>query len=144
MALSSMAKAKIRLYLGYPNQFRYKNTRLESTFDSIDDDAEVLLRDLLNRFDDLDELIDKSSGDATGTLKRVDEIEFYPNANASKSGGIVGIQLEQAKRLVTRISTILGVPIYADIFSRSGYPGDRFSDLGGLGSGGSKGIVPLG
>jgi hypothetical protein len=142
MALSSMEKAKLRLYLGYPNQFRYKNTRLESTFDSIDDDAEVLVRDLLGRFDDLDELIDASSADATGTLKQVDEIQFYPNANAGKSGGIVGIQLAQAKRLVTRLSTILGVPIYADIFSAEGYPGDRFSELGGLGGG--KNIVPLG
>lgn len=140
--LSSQEKAQIRLYLGYPNQFRYKHTRLESTFDSIDADAETLLRDLLQRFGDLDELIDSSSANATGTLKKVDDVEFYPNANASLAGGVVGIQIAQAKRLVTRISTILGVPIYADIFSGKGYPGDTFSELGGMGA--ASNIIPLG
>lgn len=142
MALSSPQRAKLRLLLGYPSLFRYKDTRLESTFDSIDADAEALIVDLLGRFDDFDELIDQSSEDATGTLKKVDEIEFYQNPNATAAGGVVGIQTARAKQLVTRISTILGVPLYADIFSADGYPGDRFSELGGLGK--RSNIIPLG
>lgn len=140
--LSSFEKSQLRLYLGYPSLFRYKDTRLESTFDSVDSDAEQLLRDLLLRFSDIDDAIDLSATDGQGTLKAVDEIQFYQNFKNGVAAGLTETQTARAKQLVTRMSVILGVPLYGDIFSPDGYPGDTFSELGGLGR--SSNILPLG
>lgn len=138
MAFTSMQKVKIRLYLGYPNLYRYKHTRLESAMDAVDPDAETLVVADLATLDTL--YGELSTTVATGSgIKRVDEVEFFEGAEARDGVRASG------RQVVTRISTILGVPIYADVFGEMGYPGDAWSELGGLGGANrGGGVIPLG
>jgi hypothetical protein len=138
MAFSSLQKVKIRLYLGYPNLFRYKHTRLESAMDAVDPDAETLVAaDLVI----LDTIYTQLSGVVVSNsgIKKVDEVEFF--GGSEERDGV----RSSGRQVISRISTILGVPIYADVFGEMGYPGDAWSDLGGLG-GATRGggVIPLG
>lgn len=131
MALTDTQKAKIRRYLGYPDIFRYKNTRLEGVLQAstLSAEAEALIVADLATLDALDLKLTGSDGVAVGSagVKRVDEIEL-------QGGGQTITDLRSIGRMVVgRISTALGVPIFADFFSAAGYPGDFYSELGGMG-----------
>ena len=138
MAFTSLQKVKIRLYLGYPNLYRYKHTRLESAMDAVEPDAETLVAADLTALDAIQSNLSTSVA-TDGGIKRVDEVEFFSESGSRKEGRAA------ARQIVTRISTILGVPIYADVFGEAGYPGDAWSELGGLG-GATRGggLIPLG
>ncbi len=117
-------KAKCRLYLGFPDEFRYKNTRLESSFINISDEAIEQVRALLVTLATIDSLI-INVGLANAGLKQVDEIHFFgPNGQITQ-------QRKAGRTYVGQLSIILGVPPYADYFGTQGYPGDSFSGLGG-------------
>lgn len=118
-------KITIRAVLGYPNLFRYKNTRLESALVAVDDDGAAYVRAELARVVEIDTAI-ASGGtafDALG-LKKVDEIEFQNGANQGPA--------EQAKRMgrihIGRISAFFGVPTWSDYYGQGGFPGDFWSD----------------
>jgi len=139
--LSAEQKGKIRLYLGYPNLYRYKNTRLESALEgSVDADAEAVIVGLLAKIDQVEEQLLNLTLTTAG-VRRVDEIWFFENNQQAKSLGALG------RTYIGRISIILGTPIYSDYYGAQGYLGDRFSE-GGLGSpaanGGTRGGGPIG
>lgn len=145
MALSNLERTNTRLYLGYSNLNRYKNTRLEGTFDAIDSDAEALIRAILTEIAAVDAVLAAAglTVSAQGTLKKVDEIEWY-NTTTGASNGTGAIA--RGRSLITRLSIMLGVPVYGDYFGRLGYPGDTYSALGlapGQGSG-NGGVIPMG
>jgi hypothetical protein len=137
--LTPSEKTKIRMYLGYPSNWRYKHPRLEGVLENdIDDDVAAEIRAALANVADLDAKI-ASDGISSAGIKRVEDIEFF-------ASGRVSIELRQwGKFYVNRISILLGVPIYSDYFGSSGYYGDRFS-AGGLANPGSgrSGPIPLG
>lgn len=143
MAFTDTERAKIRLYLGYPDLFRYKHTRLESVIadGALSADAEALVIANLTAIDAV--LADLGAKFESGSLKRVDEIEFYQTTSSSQGQAA----LKKARMHASQISITLGVPFYADPFSSDGYPGDKLSLLGGLGNpgySGRGGPIPLG
>lgn len=141
MALTAQQQAQIRQYLGYPDLFRYKNTRLEGAINgNLSAEAEALIDGHLTTLAAIDTALTTGAGFTTAGIKKADEVEFF--------GAMTTISaLKNLGRTVAgRISTALGVPIYADYFGGSGYPGDAYSDvLGAPGGGGDKGgAIPLG
>lgn len=131
MALTDQQKAKIRRFLGYPDIFRYKNTRLEGVLQSgtISAEVETLIVADIAKLDALDDALTSTGGTAIGGagVKKVDEIEFFGSGQTITDLRNIG------RMLVGRISTALGVPTFADFFSPAGYPGDFYSELGGMG-----------
>ncbi len=124
--LQPAEKAKIRLYLGFPDEFRYKNTRLESVLTTVSDEALDQIRELLVNLAAVDVAINTSGLAGTGALKQVDEIHFYGSATVTQNSQ----QRKTGRNYVGRLSIILGVPPYADYFGNGGWPGDSFSGLG--------------
>jgi hypothetical protein len=136
MALSDAEKASCRMYLGYPDLNRYKNPRLESIFVDgvLSLEAEGLIRTALTNLATVETKILSRLGVAG--IKRADEVEFFKSA--------VYTEMRNWGRMyVSRISVTTGVPIYSDIFSTSGYLGDKYS-AGGLGSSYHSNLIPLG
>lgn len=144
MPFTDLEKTKIRLYLGYANLWRYKDTRLESCLDdgAMDDDALTVIRGILTNLATIDTAVfssgSGSAGGARGALKRVDEIEFYD----VKSGSIINASsltpVQKGSLLINQLSLIFGVPFYGDYYGTGGYPGDSYSGPLGSGNGGSK------
>jgi len=135
MALTDTQKAKCRHYLGYPDQFRYRNTRLESVLSNLSAEAETQVADILTALASIETSI-LSVALSQGGLKRVDEVEFYSGTSATSSRQNLG------RMYAGRLSVVLGVPIYSDVFGKGGYLGDSFFPGFGQGSGG--GSIPLG
>ncbi len=134
--LQPAERAKIRLYLGFPDQFRYKHTRLESILSSISDEALDQVRGLLSDLALVDEAVFSSGIAGAGAIKQVDEIHFFGSATVTQNAQ----QRRTGRSYVSRLSIILGVPPYADYFGTGGYPGDSFS--GGFGN--PNGFYPIG
>lgn len=130
-------KQAIRLYLGYPNEFRYANTRLEGILNVVDDEALDQVRSLLTQIVAVDELI-TTIGITNVGLKQVDEIHFFDGVTQ------INQQRKAGRILIGRLSIILGVPPYSDYYGTGGYLGDSFSGLGGYGRGNGSRHYPLG
>ena len=142
MALTSAETTAIRLYLGYANLNRYKHTRLEGTFASLDTDGETAARSILTELAAVDAVLAAAglTVSAQGTLKKVDEVEWYNTTTGASNGSGA---LARGRMLITRLSVLFGVPTYGDYFGRSGYPGDTYSDQG-LSGPNASGMIPLG
>lgn len=146
MALSETQKAQIRLYLGYPDAFRYLDTRLESMLNNLSAPAETFIGDALTKLAAIEVGIANgvdSSATAAATLgagiKRVGEVWFFGGneTGSTTGGGFTFKNLKTAGKFYrTKISIITGVPIFSDIFGNEGYLGDSFSGLGRRNSGG--------
>lgn len=135
MALTSTQQAQIRQFLGYPDLFRYKNTRLEGAINgNLSLDAEALIIEQIAQLVTIDTALVSGTGLTTAGVKKVDEIEFF--------GAMVTINSLRAlgRTVAARISTTLGVPFFSDYFAGAGYPGDAYSDvLGAPGGGNGRG-----
>jgi hypothetical protein len=134
MAFTDAQKAKIRRYLGYPDVFRYANSRLESAIDVIGARAEVqaLVEADLTALEAIDaKLLTVAS--SQGGLKRIDDIEFY-------EGQAVSQIRSDGRRLAGRLSITFGVPLAGDVFGTAGYTGDEWS----RGQTQNGGMFPLG
>jgi len=118
--LTETQKAQIRQYLGYPDYFRYKHTRLESVLTNMSNEAEVIIAGVLAQLVAVEAQIVDAIGQA-GVI-RVDEIWF------EKTGIQRILQMrKQGRMYAARLSIIVGVPIYSDVFGSGGYLGDNFS-----------------
>jgi hypothetical protein len=141
-------QAQIRLYLGYPSLFRYKNTRLEGVIAGtgvVDSDTVAIVVGILAQLAATDGLLLGTGGvagdaaEAAG-VKGVGKgaVEFFQGRQIKDLSAV-------GKVLAGRLSVTLGVPFYADSFGQEGYPGDKYSDEGlGRGSRGGGGLIPLG
>lgn len=127
MAFTATQQTQIRLYLGYPDAFRYKNTRLESMIDdgALSPEAETSVIAMLASIALIEAKILSTGLDAAG-IKAVDEIHFFENKTWKELRNY-------GKMYVGRVSITLGVPIYSDVFGTGGYLGDKYS-AGGLGT----------
>lgn len=117
-------KARIRQLLGYPDEFRYANTRLEGCLNTISDEAIDQARAILALVANVDNLI-LTIGLANIGLKRVDEIWFTDGVTQ------INQQRKAGRIFIGQLSILLGVPTYGDYYGTAGYPGDSFSGLGG-------------
>jgi hypothetical protein len=134
MSLQLAEKQLLRLYLGFPNEFRYANTRLEGILNIVDDEAVNQIRDLMAQVKAVDLLI-TTIGITNVGIKQVDEIHFFDGVTQ------INQQRKAGRILIGRISIILGVPPYSDYYSTTGYLGDSFS---GMGQGNGSRHYPLG
>jgi len=127
MALSSLEKAKVRLYLGFASFWRYLNPRLEGSLATVDNDLDVetLVRATIADLDTTAETVRTMSVAAAG-LKRVDDVEYFKGQQLSEVRSI-------GRMHAGRLSILTGVPIENDFFSEAGYGGDPY--LGGNGNG---------
>ena len=137
--LTSFEQSRVRFYLGQSTLFRYRNPRLEGVWGALDSDAEEIVRETLVQLSAVDARIFGTDGnlgevaEAAG-VKSVEEIAFAGN------GSGMDIAMRKIGRaLVGRLSALLGVPVYADVYSGEGWPGDTYSATGGLnGRGGNQ------
>lgn len=144
MALTATQQAQIRQFLGYPDLFRYKNVRLEGAISgNLSAEAEALIVAQLAQLTTIDTALVSGVGLTSAGIKKADEVEFF--------GAMVTINSLRAlgRTVAARIGTTLGVPFFSDYFGGSGYPGDAYSDIlgvGGSGGGNSEGggAIPLG
>ena len=120
MAFTDTQKAQIRRYLGYPDVFRYANTRLESAIDVIGARSEVQAM-VESDLAALAAIETKLSGTVVNSagVKRVDEIEFF------QSQALKDIRSE-GRRICGRMSVTFGVPLASDVFGSGGYAGDSW------------------
>lgn len=117
-------KARIRQLLGYPDEFRYANTRLEGCLNTISDEAIDQARAILALVANVDNLI-LTIGLANIGLKRVDEVWFTDGVTQ------INQQRKAGRIFIGQLSILLGVPPYGDYYGTAGYPGDSFSGFGG-------------
>jgi hypothetical protein len=121
MAFTDAQKRDIRKYMGVPMGFYDLDYRLESMMGLVGsnatDQAQIdawLLR--LTEIDDALVGVAGSGSSATstasyGTLKKVDEIEFYPvtDGDGSGAGGAATLTLiEQGRTIIARIARAMG------------------------------------
>lgn len=127
MAFTDAQKRDIRKYLGVPFGFYDLNTRLESMIVKVGSDAtdqaEVDL--WLTRLAEIDTALTDSSSSSTatyGSLKKVDEIEFYePSDDSSSGAGNISL-VDQGRVIIQRLARALGVSDvlpYGDYFGTS-------------------------
>lgn len=129
MSLTGAQTTAIRQYLGYASLNRYLNTRLEGTFTALDADGESAVVAILTELATVDAVLATAglTVSAQGTLKQVDEVQWYDTTTGAVNGSGA---LTRGRMLITRLSTLLGVPPYGDYFGRNGYPGDTYSEFG--------------
>lgn len=136
-------QAQVRMYLGYPDLYRYQNVRLEGiiTGDQISVDALALVAGILVQLTAIDSVIYGAGGGvgitvAAAGIKKADEVEFFAGQSIRDLNSI-------RRELTTRISNMLGVPFFGDAMGESGYPGDTLS-VGGLGPGNGQNLIGIG
>jgi hypothetical protein len=135
--------AQVRMYLGYPDLFRYENPRLESILqgDELSADALTIIANLLAQLNGLDGLLGGTGtlvGQAAETagVQKADEVTLY-------KGQTIADLRKLGRQAASRISNMLGVPFYGDPWGEGGYPGDTYS-AGGLGPANGGNVIPLG
>lgn len=148
MAFTDTDKSNIRMYLGYPDINRYVNPRLEGVLDgALSPEAEAIALALIVKLQAVDEQIDTAGvvNATAGALKKLDEIEWYNTTTQGGAGQTVSQLSALGKQYITRLSTLLGVPVFGNYYGTTGYPGDGSGMFGwpypGVGTGG---LLPLG
>src|SRR5262249_50437082 len=123
MAFTSTQLASIRSYLGYPAVFKWANPRLESAMVQVgnDPDASAQVITILGMIDNVGTTTNARAL-VTGGVKSLEGgkggVELYQDTQQTRGMSDIG------RQSVNRLSGIFGVPIYTDVFGKSGYPGD--------------------
>lgn len=121
MAFTAEQEKDIRKYMGVPFGFYELSSRLESTIDLVGtnatDQAQVVV--WLTRLATIDTALTGSaaaSATATyGSLKKVDEVEFYPTTDDSSADTGTLSLIAQGRTLIGRIARAMGVSDYLPI-----------------------------
>ena len=117
---------QVRSVLGYQNAWRFKNVRLESAFEQVDVDGLAFIVAELAAIAEVDAAL-RSGGvgmDAAGAAAVDKSLRF-----ATARGENPSDQLRKLGRMhVSRISSILGVPVASDYYGTAGYPGDPWAN----------------
>jgi len=129
MALAPAKLEKVRVLLGFsalPDND--DNPRLELRLGTLTVTQEAEVDAILVEIAALDAVLSQlgASTASTGSIKRADEVEFYP-VNANSSGAASSAQdnaISQGRRLIGRLSIMLGVPKVGEYYGADGYRGD--------------------
>lgn len=115
MTFNAQQKLDIRKYMGVPFGFYSIDSRLEDMMNLVGTDAtaQAEIVGWLTRLTAIDaELTGAAASSATyGSLKKVDEVEFYPLTEA-ESGSTALTLVQQGRTLIGRIAASLGVSDY--------------------------------
>ena len=141
MAFTEAQKLKIRVYLGIPSIYRYRDPRLEGAITVVGNDADASAEvvSILAKLATVETDIDSAM--TTAGLKRADEVEWYAGKGGTAGNAVVEAQAAKGRRWCSRLSQILGTPIVNDAFGTQGYGGDWYM---GPSFQNSSGIIPLG
>jgi hypothetical protein len=134
--LTLTQQASVRMYLGYPDIYRFKDVRLEGIITGAFSDeclAEIVV--FLGYLAGIDAKISTGYVASIAGLKKADDVEFY-QGQALRDTRSIG------RMWVGRLSSAVGIPTLSDCYGTEGYPGDTFSP-GGFGGGG-RNTIPLG
>jgi hypothetical protein len=136
VAFTSSQKQQIRNYLGAPAVFVDMQHRLEGAMDAVGGNAEAVthvtawLTELAVIDDNLEVTSGGGGGSATyGSLKKVDEIEFYSTSESGGSTTTTVGAVDRGRMLIQRIARILGV---ADVMPVGDYFSARSLNTGEL------------
>lgn len=114
MALTDTQKAQVRQYLGCERGYD-RNSKLEDKMANLSSEEETLVAAVLTRLVAIDTAIDSLTSDASARLRRVDEVEFSDRDPFEQ-------QRDQGRRLVARLTALLGVEINRDYYGDGGGP----------------------
>lgn len=143
-SFTAAQQAQIRMYLGYPDLYRYEDPRLEGILqgDQVSPEAVAIVAATLVQLQANDAQVYGQNGAVgiVGTLAGFSGVgkgaaEFY-------EGRAINDMRAIRRELATRISNTLGVPFYSDAFGEGGYAGDDYDSTGGGRSAGN--VIPLG
>jgi hypothetical protein len=116
VAFSEANKKNIRMYLGVPFGYYELTYRLESVMVLVGQNAtdQAQVEVWLTRLAEIDTALTGSGSSTTtatyGSLKKVDEIEFYDIGDDYSSSGLSSIALvDQGRVLIKRIARAFGV-----------------------------------
>lgn len=115
--LTDAQKAKVRLYLGFPDLYRYQNVRLESALDAISSEVETNVISILARIAAVETRLDGTLTTAGLSSVGAGDPEFYEGAKLKEIRS-------EGRRLCGQLSMLFGVPLQGDAFSTNGYQGD--------------------
>ncbi len=118
MPFTEAQKKDVRKYLGVPFGFYDLNSRLESMFGLVGENATdtAQIVDWLDRLAEIDDSLTGSAASFStqGSLKKVDEVEFYP-ISEFELGSTALTLVAQGRVLIGRIARALGVSDYLPI-----------------------------
>lgn len=129
MAFTAAQEVKIREYLGVPDLFRYRDSRLEDAIKIVGShpESQAAVEAILAKIAGVEESL--QSALATAGMKRAEDVEWY-RAEEIES------KRTEGRRHCARLSQFLGVPILSDAFGTQGYVDDEWmgveNQYGGL------------
>jgi len=132
MAFSAAQIVQIKKYLGFPQVFESDNYRLMGAINLIGADTtrQAYVESILTELATVDAVIaaQGSSSATYGTLKKVDEVEFYSIKDSEGLAGELVSSMKRGRMLCARLSSAMGVPLVANYFGTSGYEDDSWGD----------------
>lgn len=114
MALTETQKAQVRQYLGWERGYD-RNSKLEDKLLSLSAEEETLVAAVLTQLVAHDAAIDALTSNASARLRRVDEVEFSDRDPYEQLR-------DQGRRLVAKLTALLGVDINRDFYGDGGAP----------------------
>lgn len=143
--LTTAQQTAIRFYLGQSSIHRYLNPRLEGLWGALDSDSENIIITILGQLAAVDNrLFGSGVGFDIGFAAKAAGVKALEEIQFAGDGAAVDRGLRRLGRvLISRLSGILGVPPYADVYGSQGWPGDNYS-RNGLSNRGSGNSFELG
>ena len=114
MALTDTQKAQVRQYLGWERGYD-RNSKLEDKLANLSSEEETLVVAVLTKLAAVDTAIDSLTTDSAGRVVQVDEVRFADRDPFEQ-------YRDQGRRLVARLTALLGVDINRDFFGDGGAP----------------------
>ncbi len=114
MALTDTQKAQVRQYLGWERGYD-RNSKLEDKLANLSSEEETLVTAVLTKLAAVDTAIDSLTTDSAGRVVQVDEVRFADRDPFEQ-------YRDQGRRLVARLTALLGVDINRDFFGDGGAP----------------------
>lgn len=108
MAFTLAQKAKIRRYLGVPDNNRELRWPLENSMDSISAEGQVEIEDYLRQLAKIDEHIENAL--CNQTVRAADGVQFA-------NGREIAVYEERGSRVVGQLAAYLGVRVHKDPYA---------------------------
>lgn len=114
MALTDTQKTQARQYLGWERGYD-RNSKLEDKLANLSAEEETLVGAVLTKLVAIDAAIDSLTTDASARVVQVDEVRFSDRDPYEQ-------HQNQGRRLVARLTALLGVEINKDYYGDGGQP----------------------
>ncbi len=136
MAFTEAQKVDIRFYLGYPDVYRYANSRLESAMDVVGGrtESQAKVESLLAKLNALYGTDSNSPLEQQvnfAGIKKVESADDVVEFGSTNGAGGAGSQISTdqsvyGRKIVSALSSFMGIPVASDVFGKYGYIGDNW------------------